>query len=119
MLRLPIRAADGLLDRLLRGRAWVLLIGMLLAGIVALNVHLIGVSGGIARLSDQATTLKRQNADLRLKVAALSSAERIQKVAEDRGFSMPTPGDVTYLELDPAADTGRALDALGRAPADR
>lgn len=117
VLRLPIRAADGLVDRLVRGRAWVALIGVLLAGIVALNVHLIGVSGGIARMSDQATALKRQNADLRLEVAALESAERIQRVAETRGFTMPAPGQVTYVELDPASDTGRALDTLGRAPA--
>ncbi|MGI8805000.1 MAG: hypothetical protein ACR2IN_04820, partial [Thermoleophilaceae bacterium] len=112
VLRLPVLPAGGLLDRLLRGRVWVGLVGALLAGIVFLNVSLLGINGGIAATSDQATELRRQNAELRLDVAKLGSSERIQRAAEAQGFVMPAPGDVTYLEPDPESDGRRAALAL-------
>lgn len=89
--------------------------GLLLVGIVFLNVSLLGLNSGIAVTADQAADLRRQNADLRLEVAKLGSSERIQQVAESRGFVMPAPGEVTYLEADPNADGRTAARALGRA----
>lgn len=115
VLRLPVRSAGGLLDGLLRGRVWVACVGVLLVGIVFLNVSLLGLNSGIAVTADQAAELRRQNADLRLEVAKLGSSERIQRVAESRGFVMPAPGAVTYLEADPDADGRTAVRALGKA----
>lgn len=117
VLRLPVRSASGLVDRLLRGRLWVVCVGALLAGIVFLNVSLLGINGGIAATSDQAAELRRQNAELRLEVSRLASAERIQRVAEAEGFAMPAPGEVTYLEADPEHDGARAAAALEQAAA--
>lgn len=112
MLRLPVRSANGLVDRLLRGRAWVACVGALLAGIVFLNVSLLGLNSGIAVSADQASELRRQNADLRLEVAKLGATERIQRVAESRGFVMPAPGEVTYVDADPERDGRKAALAL-------
>jgi cell division protein FtsL len=114
VLRLPVRSANGLLDRLLRGKAWVACVGALLAGIVFLNVSLLGLNSGIAVTADQAAELRRENADLRLEVAKLGSTERIQRVAESRGFVMPAPGDVDYVQADPESDGRRAAVALER-----
>jgi hypothetical protein len=95
------RAAQGsaalVLDRLLRGRGWVVLVGALLAGIVFLNVSVLELNRGIAKTSTSAAALERSNSTLRARVADLDSAERIQKAAEARGFILPQPGDVTYV----------------------
>jgi len=117
VLRLPVRSANGVLDKLLRGRLWVGLVGALLVGIVFLNVSLLGINGGIAATSEQATELRRQNAELRLDVAKLGASERIQRAAEAQGFVMPAPGDVTYLEPDPESDARRAALALEKGAA--
>lgn len=103
-----------MLDRLLRGRAWVACVGLLLAGIVFLNVSLLEVNGGIANVNERATALKRQNAALRLEVARLVSSERIERAAVAQGFVMPAPGDVAYVEADAEADPDRAVRALKR-----
>jgi len=89
--------AARLLDALLTGRAWIVLIGVLLAGIVFFNVSLLGLNQGITRDSARAQALEQQNAQLRLAVADLGSSERIQQLAEKRGMIMPAAGQVTYL----------------------
>ncbi len=92
-------------------------IGLLLAGIVFLNVSLLELNGEIARTGEAAAELRRANSELRLEVAELGSAERIQALAHERGFVMPAPGEVTYLEADREADAARAaatLEALER-----
>ncbi len=93
------------LDRLLRGRAWVWLIGTLLAGIVFLNVALLELNDGIARTTRAATVLGQENARLRLEAARLGSSERIQRAARAQGLMMPAPGEVRYLK--PGPDDGR------------
>src|SRR5689334_5728454 len=68
---------QGLLDRLLRGRAWVLLIGVLLVGIVFFNVDVLRLNRSIANTSARATALKQENARLLLEEAQLASSDRI------------------------------------------
>jgi cell division protein FtsL len=101
--------AGRILDTLLMGRAWVVLIGVLLAGIVFFNVSLLSLNQGITRDSEKAQALQQQNAELRLEVANLASTERIQQLAAKKGFTMPAAGAVGYLRSDPRADARRAL----------
>src|SRR3954454_20466963 len=54
-----------LVDRVLRGRTWVGVIGVLLAGIVYLNVSVLEPNRGIAENSAKASTLERTNSTLR------------------------------------------------------
>lgn len=115
-LRAVAPSPAGLLDRLVRGRGWVACVGLLLAGIVFLNVTVLEVNGGIANVSERATSLKRENADLRLRVAKLASSERIQAAAAGRGFSLPAPGAVTYLRAEAESDARHAARALERRP---
>ena len=49
-------------DRLLRGRACILLIGLMLGGIVAMQVSLLRLNTGISRAVQTQETLVRQNA---------------------------------------------------------
>ncbi len=91
-----------LLDGLLRGRAWVVIVGALLAGIVFLNVSVLELNRGIASTTAKSAELERTNSGLRARVAELGSSERIQTAAEMSGFIMPAPGQVEYLRSRPA-----------------
>jgi cell division septation protein DedD len=86
-----------LVDRILRGPLWVMVVGALLAGIVFLNVSVLELNRGIAKTDAAAATLERANSSLRGRVAKLDSGERIQQLATRLGFVMPQPGDVTFV----------------------
>ena len=101
--RIAQGSASLLLDRLLRGRAWIALVGVLLAGIVFLNVSVLELNRGIAQTDAKSAVLERTNSTLREKVATLSSTERIQELAQQKGYVLPQPGDVTYLHGSPSA----------------
>jgi len=96
------------LDRLLRGRGWIALIGALLVGVVFLNVGLLDRGNGVARDAERVEELGRENAELRSAVARLGSSERIQRVAAERGLVLPEPGDVRYLRANRKLDAKRA-----------
>ncbi len=97
-----------LVDRLLRGRAWIWLIGLALLGIVAMQVSLLKLNAGISRAVEASATLERQNADLEATIARQSSGERIRVEAERQGMVMPAAGDVGYVTARPDRDARRA-----------
>ena len=99
-------------DRLLTGRAWIVLVAVLLAGIVSANVALLEKNAGIARTTEQVAVLKRENSRLRLQAARLGSSERIQRAAADLGLVLPAPGEVRYLEARPEDDPALALKRM-------
>ena len=99
-------------DRLLTGRAWIVLVAVLLAGIVFANVALLEKNAGIARTTEKVATLKRENSRLRLEAARLGSSERIQRAAADLGLVLPAPGEVRYLEARPEEDPALALKRM-------
>lgn len=100
------------LDALLSGRGWIALIGVLLAGIVFFNVDLLQMNRDIARDAERASTLKRENARLRLDVARLASSGRIQEAAAGLGLVLPAPGAVRYLKARPTVDARRAAKRI-------
>ena len=100
------------LDALLSGRGWIALIGVLLTGIVFLNVGLLQMNRGIARDAERASALRRENARLRLDVARLASSERIQAAAARLGLVLPAPGEVRYLKARPELDARRAAKRI-------
>jgi len=99
-------------DRLLTGRAWIVLVAVLLAGIVFANVALLEKNAGIARTTEKVAALKRENSRLRLQAARLGSSERIQRAAADLGLVLPAPGEVRYLEARPEEDPTLALKRM-------
>jgi cell division protein FtsL len=103
---LPLGAR--MLDALLSGRAWIGLVGVLLAGIVFFNVDLLRMNREITHMADNAAQLKRENAAIRQDVAQLASSERIQQAAAQLGLVLPTPGEVRYLKSNPAIDAHNA-----------
>lgn len=104
------------MDRLVRSRAWVVIVGFGLIGIVAMQVSMLKLNNGIGRAVETAATLERSNAALRGEISRLSSGDRIHAMAGTRGFVMPEPADVTYLRAGtPSADGQRAAKRM-RAP---
>jgi cell division protein FtsB len=114
--RVARRVAQGsatvVLDQLLRGRTWVVVIGALLAGIVFLNVSVLQLNRGIARTDAKAAVLERTNSSLRERVATFNSAERTQRLAAQRGYILPAPGDITYLKPASAAQARLAAQRI-------
>ena len=86
-----------LVDGLLRGRACVAIVFVLLVGVVFSNVSLLEMNKGIAATNAKATAVEQENAKLRRQIAPLSSSERIQTEAVKRGYSLPAAGDVGYI----------------------
>jgi cell division protein FtsL len=108
LLRLPDAR---LLDRLLRGRAWIALVAVALLGIVFMQVSLLKLNSQISRDVASADTLERQNSQLRAAVSGLDAEARIQETAALTGLQMPAAGDVRYLDAR-QADAARAARSI-------
>jgi hypothetical protein len=93
-----------LVDGLLRGRAWIWLIGILLGGIVAMQVSLLKLNAGISNAVTTASTLERQNADFEAQIARLSSGERVRDAAAADNMVTPPPGTIEFLRARPDRD---------------
>jgi cell division protein FtsL len=107
-----MRVGDArLLDRLVRGRAWIALLAIGLMGIVFMQVSLLKLNAGISRAVTAADTLERQNSSLRTDISNLDSGERIQDVAAKLGMTTPAAGDVHYLDAR-QADGARAAASI-------
>ena len=93
-----------LIDGLLRGRAWIWVIGILLGGIVAMQVSLLKLNAGISRAVTTASTLERQNAAFEAQIARLASGERVRGAAQAEGMVAPAPGTIKFLRSRPDRD---------------
>jgi hypothetical protein len=107
-----MRVGDArVLDRLVRGRAWIALMAIGLMGIVFMQVSLLKLNAGISRAVTAADTFERQNSSLREDISKLDSGERIQAVAAKLGMVTPAAGDVHYLDAR-GADGARAAASI-------
>ena len=98
-----------LLERLVRGRGWIMLLGTLLFGLVALNVSLLKLNAAAGHNAERAKVLRIQNAKLRGKVSRLASGDRLRAAAGEMGLVMPEPKKMHYLSARPDRDPGQAV----------
>jgi cell division protein FtsL len=103
---------NGVIDALLRGRAWIALVAVLLVGIVFFNVDLLKLNRDIAATAQRASGVQRENARLRLAVARLDGSERVQTAAAEHGLLLSAPGDVRYLRANPLVDATHAAKMI-------
>jgi hypothetical protein len=103
-----------LVYRLVQGQWWIVLIGFLLMGIVAMQVSLLELNAGIGRDVERSASLLRRNGELRAQVSRLSSSERIQTEAGALGMVMPPAGAVSYLRARGPKDARAAGEAIER-----
>jgi hypothetical protein len=98
-----------LLDRLIRGRWWIPVLGVMLAGIVAMQVEVLKLGASMGRSLEQNSVLSSRNAALRQSVATLGDDQRIEQLAATMGMVMPPPQSVGFLAASPGGNAGRAL----------
>jgi cell division protein FtsL len=98
-----------LLDRIIRGRYWIPLLGVLLVGIVAMQVEVLKLNAGIGRALEQTTSLQSRNEQLRAAVAREGDDQRIESMAAHMGMVMPQPAAIRFLQRHPIADVDRAV----------
>lgn len=96
-------------DGLLRGRVWIWLVGLLLGGIVAMQVSMLKLNTGISRAVTTMGTLERQNANLEADIARLSASDRVRDAALAEGMVAPPAGSMEFLTARPDRDAGQAV----------
>jgi len=81
-----------------RGRAWIGVLGVLLVGIVALNVVTLSFAASAGKIDENIQALDQENALLRNRDAQKSGIERVRGAAAAQGLVMPTADQVRYLD---------------------
>jgi hypothetical protein len=103
-----------LLDRLIRGRAWIGLLAFALIGIVAMQLWVVKLGVGIGRALEHEGLLQRENATLSIEDAQLSSGERVEQMAAARGMVVAAPGALRFETVRGGLDARLAAAALAR-----
>ncbi|MGZ6564999.1 MAG: hypothetical protein ACXVH1_36610 [Solirubrobacteraceae bacterium] len=98
-----------LLDRLIRGRWWIPVLGVMLAGIVAMQVEVLKLGASMGRSLERNSVLSSRNAALRQSVATLGDDQRIEQLATSMGMVMPPPQAVGFLAANADGNAARAL----------
>ena len=77
---------------------WILVVGTLLAGIVALNVAVLGSNMEVERLDVERERLRAENAVLSSELSSAAAAGRIEALATRR-LGLVDPVQTTYVRL--------------------
>ncbi len=105
---------SGLIVRMTRGRAWIAVLGVLLVGIVALNVITLSFAAGAGRIGQNIQALEEENSILRSRDAQRSGAGRIAREGAALGLSaaaVEEAGAVEYVPRDVRTAAGRLAAA--------
>jgi hypothetical protein len=105
---------SGLVVRMTRGRAWIVVLGVLLAGIVALNVLTLSFSASASQVDQQAVVLDRENSILSTKDARLFGTGAMRNAAGALGLAMPASDQIHFTDAG-ADDVAVAVQRLAAA----
>ncbi|HEY0277633.1 MAG TPA: hypothetical protein VGC32_05145 [Solirubrobacterales bacterium] len=110
---------SGLIHRLTRGRAWIGLLGVLLVGIVALNVVTLSFAASNGKVEAVNAELSKENSMLQGKWSTVSGQKRMRHEATKLGLALPAEGDaqpqlITARPTD-VAETAARLKAAAAA----
>ena len=108
---------SGLVVRLTRGRAWIGVLGVLLVGIVALNVVTLSLAASAGHIDQNIQALAEENSLLRSRDAQKSGAARIRQDAARLGLSAAALNQVGAVQAGPqdVETAARRLAAAGTA----
>jgi cell division protein FtsL len=82
------------------GVAWIAVAGVLLAGIVAVNVAVLRLNVQLDRLNTEREQLRAGNAAIASQLSSAASSPRIQSLARKRLQLVPAdPATTTYVDL--------------------
>ena len=101
-----------LLDRLIRGRAWIVLVAFALLGIVTLQLALLKLNTGIGRSIERAAVLQNQNAAISIENSELASGGKVEASAAHLGMTPVPTSMIKFLSVHPRQDAERAASVL-------
>jgi hypothetical protein len=106
---------SGLMVRMTRGRAWIAVLGVLLAGIVGLNVVTLTFAASASKFDEQITALDQENPILRGRDARLTSVGPVRQAAAPLGLAMPSSEAIHFTDTGPddVATAAARLAAAG------
>jgi hypothetical protein len=102
------------LDRLIRGRTWIVLIAFALIGIVTLQLLVLRLNANIGRALVREAQLQRTNAALSIEGSELAAGERVESLTAKLGMELVPEGALRFLSINPSSDVARAAAALNR-----
>lgn len=106
---------SGVVVRMTRGRAWIAILGALLAGIVALNVVTLSFAASSGQIDQQITVLDQENSILRGRDARLYGTGAMRNAAGALGLAMPSSDEIHFTDAGPddVAVAAQRLAAAG------
>jgi hypothetical protein len=86
--------------RVAGGAIWIVLMGLLLAGVVALNVAVLRLNLQSDQLSEERAELRAENAELSSRLAVRAASARTSSLARHKlGLEQADPATTTYLDV--------------------
>jgi len=107
---------SSLMVRMTRGRAWIGVLGLLLVGIVALNVVTLSLAASASRIDQSIQALDQENSLLRSRDAQKSGAARVRHGALALGLVDATASGAGYVRAS-RQDVATAAQRLAAAEA--
>jgi hypothetical protein len=106
---------SGLVVRMTRGRAWIGVLGVLLVGIVALNVVTLSFAASSGKIDEQITVLEQENSVMSGRDARLSGIGPVRQEAAAIGLAMPSSDSIHFTDAGPddVATAAQRLAAAG------
>jgi hypothetical protein len=105
---------SGLIHRLTRGRAWIGVLGVLLVGIVALNVVTLSFAASAGKVDERITLLSKENSMLQGRAAQHYGQARVRHEAAKLGYAASTAKS-PQLIIAHKGDVTKAASRLGAA----
>ncbi len=106
---------SGLVVRMTRGRVWIGVLGVLLAGIVALNVVTLSLAASTGHVEENVQALEKENGMLRSRDAQRSGVARVRHDAAAIGLATPRIDEIAAIHATrgDAAVAAQRLAAAG------
>jgi hypothetical protein len=105
---------SSLVVRMTQGRLWIGVLGVLLVGIVALNVATLSFATAAGKIDQQITALEKENSMLESREAERFSTARVRGEAGELGLAMPNTEEPRLVEYKPG-DVATAAARLAAA----
>jgi hypothetical protein len=107
---------SSLVVRMTQGRVWIGVLGVLLVGIVALNVATLSFAATSGKVDEAITALEKENSMLESREAEHYSTARVRGEGAELGLAMPNTEEPHLIETSPddvAAAAARLAAAGG------
>ncbi len=92
---------SSLMVRMTRGRAWIAVLGVLLVGIVAVNVVTLSIAASAGHVDQNIMALEQENSLLRSRDAERSGAARVRHEAAELGLAPATTAQIDSVQAGP------------------